>query len=155
MSKNPAISNAPLRSHSTEGDPAPLRAVKPEAGKLDFDKLSQMEQRLRILESAVVKNAIELRDRVSERLERIEKKLDSEVMNLTGEEPQIAPDFSNLEIDNNVVVFPSNMHVESDRLVQHTATEFLSEFSETLTVTREHLEALTQSISKMRVELSS
>jgi len=129
--------------------------VTPQEPTSNLEKLSKMEQRLRILESAVVKNAIELRDRVSERLERIEQKLDSEVFHLTGEETQVAPDFSNVAIDNNVVVFPSNMHVESDRLVQHTATEFLSEFSETLTVTREHLEALTQSISKMRVELSS
>lgn len=145
-------------SNNVQITPAPPVETSPALMALpdgEVTKIGKMEQRLQILETAVVKNAIELRDRVSERLERIERKLDDEVMRFTGESPQEAPDFIDVKIDNNVVVFPSSMMAANDRMVQHSATEFLSEFSETLSVTREHLEALTKSISKMRVELSS
>ncbi len=100
-------------------------------GASGLAKIVEMDLRLQALEKRIMDHADELRDRICDSLDRIEERLEDEIL-------------------------PSTVN-PLDRLGGSPAVsagDALSEFSNTINLTRDHLDALTQSISSMRGQLS-
>jgi|GEM_PF-5266881 len=98
---------------------------------LDSVRLKKMDQRLRALEERMMLHADELRERICDSLDRIEERLEDEIL------PSTVNPLDRLG-------GPPNL----------SAGGALSEFSNTINLTREHLVALTESISVMRGKIS-
>ena len=98
----------------------------------DSAKIREMDKRLSVLEEKIMTHAEDLHERICESLDRIEDRLEDEILPLA--------------------VNPL------DRLGGSAATDAgdaLSEFSNTIKLTREHLEALTKTVSVMRGSMLS
>ncbi len=100
-------------------------------GSADLAKINKMDLRLQALEKRIMLHADELRDRICDSLDRIEERLECEIL------PSTVNPFDRL----------GGPPVSS-------AGDALSEFSNTINLTREHLDSLTESISLMRGQLS-
>lgn len=107
---------------------------------------STLEERIGKLEVKLDVHAQDLKDRVTERVERIESRIERAMTSLSGK--------SETEAADNVIEFAAEakaMH----HLPTASAISALNELNATLKQTREHLEALQNSVDQMRSAVPS
>lgn len=153
-------------------EPSDIPPVPPEAGpagstgQISRERLARLEDRLRILESAFVKNAVELREQVARRLDRIEHCVEGKAEKLREEFGEGAFDFTREEswdrspkppvkVNGAKKAKRTNLPPGATVRVDGSAVVSLGEFNDSLRSTREQLEDLGRSIGDLKVELSS
>ena len=104
-------------------------------------KSQSLEVRMDLLESKLEVHARDLKSRVTERVERIESRIHRAMNSLCGEAEEDGAE--------NVVEF-----VSGEKSLHHlpttSAISALNELNATLQQTKEHLDALSQSVARMR-----
>lgn len=135
--KTEPVRAADSASAGTESDPRALRA-------------DRLEARLSALELRLVRHAEELRVQVSDRVMRIQSRLERAIRPFQPESERERCERS----ADNVVEFgfdePRAEAVNDHLLHARNAREAMNELNETLRATRVHLEALSGSIERMR-----
>lgn len=109
------------------------------------ERVEMIEARLATLELKLVSHAEELKVQVSERVSRIQSRLEN-AMKPFQAEPEVG---ETAERADNVVAFVTDSkHLH--HLHATNAREALNDLNQTLRLTREHLEALASSVDRMR-----
>ena len=127
----------------TEVMRAPLRADGTPAS--EEERVAMIEARLATLEVKLVSHAEELKIQISERVVRIQSRLENAMRPFEGGiEENASGDGAQ-----NVVPFAAESK-DQHHLHASNAREALNELNQTLRLTREHLEALSSSVDRMR-----
>lgn len=148
----------PLEPSDISSSPSP---VLDEPGGIGREKLARLEDRLRTLESAFVRNAVELREQVARRLDRIERCVEGKVEELREEFGEVAFDFTREESWDRSPKPPKKVNGAkkaeaspgATARVDGSAAVSLGEFNDSLRSTREQLEDLGRSIGDLKVEV--
>lgn len=136
---------------SSEDQPILMDAHKHPA--LDADQaIHRLDQRLARLEQRLAIHADELKSNVSERITRIQSRLERALGGFQSSREEGTEVEKNPE---NVVEFRNLRSGKPEREADHilcvkNARDAMTELNETLRLTRDHLEALSGSIDKMR-----
>ena len=101
----------------------------------DSAKIQELDKRLSVLEEKIMTHAEDLHERICASLDRIEDRLEDEILPFS--------------------VNPLDRLGGSSATDATDAGDALSEFSSTIKLTREHLEALTKTVSVMRGSMLS
>lgn len=116
----------------------------------DEERVALIEVRLANLEVKLVSHAEELKLQISERVVRIQSRLESAMRPFEGGVDEKASDNGAM----NVVPFAPESK-DQHHLHASNAREALNELNQTLRLTREHLEALSSSVDRMRQSVAN
>ena len=143
MIRVPFSSASDARSSTATGAARP--PLRPDgAPASEAERVAWIEARLAALESKLVSHAEELKSQVSERVVRIQSRLENAMRPFHSDGEAEKADGAD-----NVVPFAS-ASPDLHHLHASNAREALHELNQTLTLTREHLEALSSSVDRMR-----
>ena len=144
MIRVPFSSASDVRSSAATGTARPPRRADG-APTSEEERVAWIEARLAALEAKLVSHAEELKSQVSERVVRIQSRLENAMRPFhPGGEAEKGEDEAV-----NVVPFAA-ASPDLHHLHASNAREALHELNQTLTLTREHLEALSSSVDRMR-----
>ncbi len=114
------------------------------------ERVAMIESRLANLEVKLVSHAEELKHQISERVVRIQSRLENAMRPFEGGIDENALDEGVM----NVVPFGGESK-DQHHLHASNAREALNELNQTLRLTREHLEALSSSVDRMRQSVAN
>lgn len=131
-----------------------FRLVKPEtsigAVEAERHRAEQIEIRLSELELKLTQHAQELNSEISSRVLRIQSRIESALRPF-----HVKAESNRLEEEaDNLVSFSEGEGRTKHQLYAHNAREAMLELNETLRITREHLDALSGSVERMRTSVS-
>lgn len=109
---------------------------------LHEQKTDRLEIRMDLLESRLASHADDLKETVTERVDQIESRFCRAMRSLSGKDGEC-------EVMENVIEFAAE-HVGMHHLPTTAALEALHDLNLTLQLTKEHLDALGGSVSRMR-----
>ncbi len=130
----------PFSAGSGDSDP-PIHSLKDAPYRRKRETSAELEARMRLLESTLSAHAEDLKTGVTERVDRIESRFHRAMTTLTSD------DEGNEAA--NVLEFEAG-DVSLHHLPTTAALDALNELNDTLQLTREHLEALGNSVARMR-----
>jgi hypothetical protein len=142
------FSSASEARQVTEVARTPLRADGTPAS--EEERVAMIEARLATLEVKLVSHAEELKVQISERVVRIQSRLENALRPFEGGVDENAAEGGAL----NVVPFATESK-DQHHLHASNASEALNELNQTLRLTREHLEALSSSVDRMRQSVAN
>lgn len=136
-------------SSASEARSAPPKAHPPLRGDgqpaSEDERVAMIEARLASLEVKLVSHAEELKLQISERIVRIQSRLENAIRPFEGGEPENTAEDTAANVVPFAVDSKSQHHLHASN-----AREALNELNQTLRLTREHLEALSSSVARMR-----
>jgi len=142
------FSSASEARQVTEVTRPPLRADGTPAS--EGERVAMIEARLATLEVKLVSHAEELKVQISERVVRIQSRLENAMRPFEGGVDENAAEEGAM----NVVPFGGESK-DQHHLHASNAREALNELNQTLRLTREHLEALSSSVDRMRQSVAN
>lgn len=146
----------PFSAHSEAASPSKgkiqpfdgnLIAARPESS--DAERVEVIEARLATLERKLVSHAEDLKVQVSDRVLRIQSRLENAMKPFVADSQEMEPD----QNGSNILSF-SGEFTQLHHLHASNACTALSDLNQTLKATREHLEALASSVERMKRSVS-
>ena len=139
-----------IRIPNPSGGPAhrsPTAGLTTKPGEIVHEQTTdRLEIRMDLLESKLATHADDLKETVSERVDQIESRFCRAMLSLSGKDGEG-------EVMENVIEFAAE-HLEMHHLPTTAALEALHDLNSTLQLTKEHLDALGGSVSRMRDAVS-
>lgn len=119
------------------------------------ERIHRVESRLSLLEVNLVEHAEELKQQVTERVLRIQSRIESALrpFNTKAERQRVEVEADNIVdfSENRGPIDPQDRHV----LYARNAREAMMELNETLRVTQEHLDSLARMVDRMKRSVAS
>ncbi len=152
MIRIPFSNSAPEARFVTERSPSTLRQDGTPAS--EEERVQMIEARLATLELKLVTHAEELKVQVSERVMRIQSRLENAMKFFQSSSPEDDGEGECLADAENVLAFSADL-THLHHLHAANAHEAINELNQTIRLTREHLEALAGSVDRMRQAVSN
>lgn len=142
---------APRFDHADLALPSSREATVLDEG----ERMRRVESRLTLLEVNLVEHAEELKEQVTERVVRIESRIESALrpFHAKTERQRVEDEADNVVefSENRGPVDPQDRHL----LYARNAREAMNELNETLRLTREHLDSLSRMVDRMKRSAAS
>lgn len=152
MIRIPFSSSTPEARFVPERSPSILRQDGTPAS--EEERVQMIEARLATLELKLVTHAEELKVQVSERVMRIQSRLENAMKFFQSSSPGEDNEGDYSEEAGNVLEFSADL-THLHHLHAANAREAINELNQTIRLTREHLEALAGSVERMRQAVAS
>jgi hypothetical protein len=144
-----AASPSKGKIHPFEGKRTATQSDETQSGASETERVEVIEARLAALERKLVRHAEDLKVQVSDRVLRIQSRLENAMKPFEVESPEMELDGN----DSNILSFAGEF-TQLHHLHATNGCTALNDLNQTLKATREHLEALASSVERMKRSVS-